>query len=813
MPSLLQDLRFALRLFRRTPGVTAVAVLSLALGVGANAAIFSVVDALGFRPLPVPDEQRLVRVYATGREEGRGRLSYKEFDEIRQSNHVFSGVMVHGLRGASVTDARGDTEVVAADVVSGDYFTTLGVVPALGRPFRKDEEFRGSAPVVIISHSLWQRRFGGDPAVVGKTVNISATPCTLIGVAKPEFYGTAGLQSVDLWVPVETWSVLGRKGNRRDFEDHSAWLDFTGRLRPGVTEQQALAELGAIGRRLAQAWPDTNKSRGFGVMREAEARRQGFSTAALILLAIVALVLLIACANVAGLLLGRAEARRHELGVRLALGASRGRLLRQLLMESALLGVMAGVAGCVFGAWVVRLLPALLPPTPIRLGLVFQLDARLIAITLGIAVLATPLFGVVPALLASRSAILPSLRGGRTGTDHVSRVTMRDALVVAQVALSAVLLLGAGLLVRSLVKAQEVNIGFDRSPALVMTIVPQLPGSPSPEDMAAFYRELVDRAGALPDARGATLTSRVPLSPFGGGATQQVVVPGWQMAPGQDALSVRFSIVDDRYFDVMGTRLLRGRRFARTDANGPRVVVVSEAMARRYWPSGGAVGARIQVGPPGRRDDYEVIGVAQDVKQNAPTEDPQSFLYFLRGQKNSGDLTLFVRTSNERAASDEVKGLLRQMAPGSPTLRMVTLDEHLHFALYEHRVVAVIVSVLGGVGLLLATIGLYGVVAYLVSRRTREIGIRLALGATPRHVMGDVVGRALILASLGLAFGVAGGLSLGGAIRRLLFGVTLADPVTLAGVAAIVCSVAVCAAYVPARRAARVDPVTTLRTE
>ncbi|HSK10880.1 MAG TPA: ABC transporter permease [Vicinamibacterales bacterium] len=809
---MLQDLRFAARLWASTPGVTLVAILSLALGIGANAAIFSVVDALGFRPLAVADEGRLVRVFGTDPQGQRGRVSYQEFRQVRDQARAFSGVMVHGMRAASVTDGRGDTEVVTADVVSGDYFTTLGIQPALGRPLRAEDEFPGSTPAVAISHALWQRRFGGDPAVVGTTVPISGTPCVLAGVMKPEFRGTHGLQAPDLWIPVETWAVLGRKGNRADFEDHSRWLDMTGRLHDGASVQQAAAETAAIASRLAAAWPDTNKDRSLRAVPEAEARRAGFAGLAVMLFAVVGVVLLIACANVAGLLLGRAEARQREIAVRRALGATRGRLVRQLLAESTLLGTLSGLVACALAWGVVRLLPALLPPMPLALGIVFQLDARVLAFTLALALLTGPLFGVAPALIASRAAPVAGLKGGQAAGRRTRRFSVRDGLVVAQVALSAVLLLGAGLLVRSLVNAQQVDLGFDRSPAIVVTLAPQLPEAR--EERLQFYRDLVERAAALPDARAATLTSRVPLSMFGGGATQPVVVPGSPEQGGQDPLKIRFSVVDDRYFETIGTRVVQGRAFTPADLAGPGLVVVSEAMARRHWPGGGAVGARIQVGPPGQHEDYEVIGIAQDVKQNEPTEAAQPFLYFLRGQKDRGDLTLFVRVrGNERAAAVQVKALLRAIAPGTPTLRMVTLDQHLAFALYANRVVAVLVGVLGGVGLALAMIGLYGVVAYLVSRRTREIGIRIALGATRAQVLRAVLTRDLALTAGGLALGLAGGMALGGTMRRFLFGVSTTDPWTFAWVVALVGAVALGAGYLPARRAARLDPVTALRVE
>jgi predicted permease len=812
MGSVLQDLRFAARLFRRTPGVTLVAVLSLAIGIGANAAIFSLVDALGFRPLAVKDEARLVRVMATTREARRDRLSYPEFQEIRKQVRSLSGVLAHGMRGAGLTDAQGDTEIVLADVVSGDYFTTLGVPAEAGRVIRAEDEQPGSAPIVVISYGLWQRRFGGDPSIVGRPVVVSGTSCLLAGVAARDFRGLDGLTAPEMWVPFGTWTQLG--SNRADFGDRSRWLDVTGRLAEGAGIEQASAQLSTVASRLAKAYPATNRGRGARVVTETDARRQNFALVGLMLFAIVGLVLLIACANVAGLLLGRAEARRHEIGVRLAIGAGRARLVRQLLVESAALALVAGVGGWLIATWVVRLLPALLPPMPFRMGIVFELDRRALLFTLGLALASAPLFGLAPALLAARARAWPALRG-EAASQRGRRVSARDLLVVAQVALCAVLLITSGLMVRSLVNSQRVDPGFDASQRmLVATVAPRVRGT-TPDEWRPFYRTLVEHAAALPGVESAALANRIPLSSFGGGAMEEVVIPGLAMASGQESLKIRFSTVDDHYFQVLGTRIVRGRPFAAADVGGPRVVVVSEAMARKYWPEGNAVGARLQIGERVPRDDYEVVGIAQDAKYNdVMAGEAEPYVYFLWGQRRSGDATLLLKVrGDERAAADALRAMVREVAPGTAMLRMLTLQEHMRYAVYQNRIVALLVSVLGGVGLVLAMVGLYGVVAYLVTRRSREIGIRMALGATPRLVLGGVLARATALAGAGLLLGAAGAVALGGTLRRLLFGVTAFDPLTHAAVVVLVVLVSLAASYFPARRAARLDPVRTLRAE
>jgi predicted permease len=810
MTSVLQDVRFALRLFRRAPGVTLAAIVSLAIGIGANAAIFSVLDALGFRPLAVSDEAALVRVSATSRQSRVETLSYPEFQEIRRQAGAFSGALAHGMRGAGLTDARGDTEVVLADIVSGDYFTTLGVRPLAGRLLRPEDEQPSSPPAIVISHALWQRRFAGDPGVVGRPLTVSGQSCLLAGVAPAEFRGLGTVAVPEVWIPFGTWAQLG--GNRADLEIRSRWLEVTGRLRPGATLDRASAELATIGARLAAAYPETSKGRGLAAQAETAARRGGFTVVGVMLFAVVGLVLLIACANVAGLLLGRAEARRHEMAVRLAIGAGRGRLVRQLLVESAVLALAAGAAAWALASWVVRLLPALLPPMPFRMGIVFELNLRILLVTLGVSLASAVVVGLVPALRAARTEVLPALRAEAAGR-RGRRVSGRDVLVVAQVALSAVLLVGAGLVVRSLVNVQRVNPGFDSSRRLLVATMSLGARGQKPDEWRAFYRDFVERVAALPDVRAAALANRIPLSPFGGGATEEVTIPGLVRPPEDGPLKIGYCIVDDHYFRVMGTRIVRGRPFVPQDAAGARVVVVSEAMARQYWPGQDAVGVRLRIGGTDA-EDYEVVGVAQDAKYNSLGEEPRPYFYFLWGQRRSGDTTLVLDVrGSEHAAGEQLRSLVRRAAPGTPMLRMVTVSEHLRAAVYEPRIIALLVSVLGVLGLLLAMVGLYGVIAYLVTRRSREIGIRMAIGATPRQVLAAVLGRALALAGSGLLLGTAGAVALGGTLRNLLFGVTALDPFTYAAVAGVVLCVAMTASYIPARRAAGLDPVRTLRAE
>jgi predicted permease len=810
MSSLLQDVRFALRLFRRTPAVTAAALVSLAIGIGANAAIFSVIEALGFRPLAVSDEASLVRVSAASRESRGGALSYPEFQEIRSQARAFSSVLAHGMRASGLTDPHGDTEVVLTDVVSGDYFSTLGVRPALGRLLRPDDELPASPPVVVISHSLWQRRFAGDPSVVGRPLTVSGVSCTLAGVAPADFRGLATVTAPELWLPFGTWMQLG--ANQSDLGPRSRWLEVTGRLRPGATLDRASAEMATIAARLAESRPDTNKGRSASVLAETAARRGGFALIGLMLFAVVGLVLLIACANVAGLLLGRAEARRHEIGVRLAIGAGRGRLLRQLLIESTVLSLAAALAAWLLASWVVRLLPALLPPMPFRMGITFDLNARILLVTLGLSLAAAVVSGLAPALVAARTSVLPALRG-EANRRRARRVGGRDLLVVAQVALSAMLLVGAGLVVRSLVNSQAVDPGFDTSRRLLVATMSLRPPAGTPDAARAFYRDMVERAAALPDVEAAAMANRIPLSTFGGGATEEVVVPGVPIPADQGTPRIGFAIVDDRYFQLMGTRIVRGRAFVPEDVSGPGVVVISEAMARRFWPGADAIGARLQIGE-GKRETYEVVGVAQDGKYASIGEETRPYFYCLWGQRRSGDTTLLLRVrGSERAAAEQLRAMVRHAAPGTPMLQMLTLAEHLRVAVYEARIVALLVSVLGGLGLLLATVGLYGVIACLVTRRSREIGIRIAIGASPRKVLGAVLLRGLALAGAGLVLGAGGAVALGGALRSVLVGVTALDPWTHVVVALLILAVSAAASYAPARRAAGLDPVRTLRAE
>jgi len=816
MERLLSDVRYALRGIRANPGLSAVAVLSLALGVGPTTAIFSVIDAFGFRPLPIHDPAHLLTITSRSDLGSDGEMSYPDYADIRDRARLLESVAVEGPLPVGFSHDDRPPEVVFGSTVSASYFSTLGVRAAVGRTFLPEEDrVPGSHPVVVISDRLWARAFDRDAGIVGRVVRLNTTACTIVGVMPAGFTGTQSVLAPELWAPAMAWPLFDRGGPAATLEARGRrGLTVLARARPGVTLEQAAAELEALGARLAEAWPGTNEGRRQGIEYEQAARRRVVGLVGSLSVLFVSVILLIAAANVAGLLIGRSEARRQEMAVRVALGAGRARLVRQLLTESAVLAAGAAALGLVLAFWIVRLLPALIPPMPLLMNFDFRIDLRVLLFALALALLAVPLFGLGPAILASRAEVASQLRSAAHGGG--ARQTFRKALVAAQVAVTLVLLVGAGMVARGLANARAVDPGFVARPMVFSTMSPSILGYDEARTRE-FYRQLLERLSAVPGVERATLVRHMPLNAlYGGGAAMEVRLPGREPVPGEPGFFVRYNAVDDLYFDTMGTRILRGRAFGPDDRrDAPPVAIVNQQLAARLWPDGDVIGRRLRISLRGREArDVQVVGVAEDGRYLRLTEEPQPYFYLPWAQQYNSEMTVVARFSGDAGRIAEAfRREVLAVDPAMPTLGLVTLDEHLRLALVVERVTALLVGLLGALGLVLSVIGLYGVVAFLVSRRTREIGIRMALGARPGQLVAEVVGQGGRPAMAGVVIGLVMAAGVARFVSSVLYGVSPADPLVFGAATLLVVLVASGAAWLPARRAARVNPVEALRAD
>jgi predicted permease len=820
MGALVRDVRFAARLLVKQPGFTAAAVVSLALGIGANSALFNMFNSLLWRPLPVAAPEEIACLYTT-RDDQRVStgFSFPDYRDLRDQGDVFAGVAGHSptlfsLRSEGREDAR-----VYGELVTGNYFEVLGVRMQLGRSFRPEEDRTpGTHPVIVLGDRFWRRRFGADPSMVGRTITLNGQAFTVIGVAPRGFNGTYAIYfAPDLYMPVMMLGQVSPSGSS-DLEDRSArFLRLNARLGPGVTVEQARAAAATIAGRLARTYPDTNRGIQAAVFREIDTRPEveisaATNAIALIFLGLTSLVLLVACANVANLLLARAAARRREIAVRLAIGAGRRQLVRQLLAESLLLSFVAGGAGLALGAVASRLMASLSVPTDIPVVLEFHTDLRVVAFTFTLAVLAAIAFGLVPALRASRPDLVPALKGEEPVAGR-RRLTLTGALVVAQVAVSLVLLVAAGLFVRSVGGARTINPGFSIDRRVVMYFNSELQGYDR-KRATVFYDRLIERVRALPMVEAATFAQSVPLDfnvDF-----DDVVIEGRPIEPGRESVQVMSAVVDPRYFEAMETPIVKGRGFSdRDDLASPRVAVVNQTMASRFWPGREAIGGRFRIEQPDS-PWIEVVGVAADGKYRQLTESPRAFFFRPLAQEFRFSRTLVVRTRSAADIGDAVAGVRREVQaldPAMPIFDIKTMDQFMERAYLGPRLAALLVGPAGLLALVIASVGLYGVMAYWVSRRMREMGIRIALGARPGDVLRLVMGQGLALTGVGLALGLAGALAVGRVVGFLLFGVSATDPIVLVGVPLALAAVAAVASFVPARRALRADPLIALRAE
>ncbi len=810
MRTLWHDIRYGLRMLAANPGFTAVAILSLAIGIGANTSTFSLADALLLRPLPVERPAEIVRLVSTSRERSMGGISYLDYQDFRKHSKALSGIAAYEqTRLGLQADSRSATQLELGVAVDTDFFDVLGVRPSLGRVFRADED---RSPVVLLSDSLWQSQFGRDPGVVGRTVKLSKVDFTIIGVAPARFPGLDLFVHESMYVPFGMLPALGLADpDPLGHRDH-LYLEVFGRLAPGRTRAEAQAELQAIAGNLGRAYPETNRGRSVLAITELRARSSNSEDVlpVAMLLAIAGLVLLIACANVANLLLSRAGARSREIAVRLAIGASRRRLFQQLITESLLLAVAGGGAGLLLALFSIDFFASLRLPTTLPMWLVARLDLRVLFFALASSLVSAVIFGVAPALHALRSDLNIALKSGDAAlATKGRRVHARDVLVVGQVAVSMMLLLGAGLLTKDFSKLVDARPGFRTDHVLVMALDPTAAGEREPQ-ARSFYQQLKQRLSALPGVRSVALGENIPLGVSG--STRSIAVEGYELPHDQRSFPVQANAVDEDYLPLMQIPIVRGRNFDGHDsASSPLVAIVNQTMARQYWPKGNAVGGHIRM----RDQRLEVVGIARNIKYRDVGEAPMPFVYLPFAQQFVSVMTLHVETVRDPAAlAAPVLAEIRKLDAGTPAQDVQTLE---HFfregALIGNRIVMQVVLVIGLFGLLLAVTGLYGVIAYSVSRRTREIGIRMAIGADPGGVARLVLRQGMTLTLIGSGIGLALALGASRLMANLLVGVSARDPMVFLTVPPILAAVSLLACYVPARRASRVDPLLALRQD
>jgi predicted permease len=809
LESFVQDARHAMRGFARGPVFALTAILSLAIGVGATTAIFSLVNALLLSPPPgIGEPERLVSVGRTNQGRGFDNMSYANYVDYRDGSTALSGLaaMQYSPRSLSLAGPDGG-EAVEGSIVSGNFFYVLQVRPALGRFFLAEEDRTPrSHPVVVLSHSFWRDRFDSDPDVVGRGIVLNGSSFTVVGVAAEGFRGPVVL-APDLWAPVMAAPLLGMEEgvltNRR-----SVWLMAIGRLAPDAGLSQAQAELSTIANRLEQSYPESNRAQGVRVAPASlfPGEFQGIVNAFMFfLLALSGLVLLVAGTNVAGMLLARAAARRREIAVRLAIGASRGRLLRQLLTESVLLFLIAGALGVLLARWLLTGLMALVPRLPIQLAIDPQIDMRALSFALAVSLVAGVLAGLAPALQSTRPAVAPELRNDGNGGG--SRLRLRNGLLVAQMAFSMLLLVVGGLFARALVQARSIDPGFDPRGVQIATLDFRLSNHDSTSGRQ-FAAALLERAGGIPGAQDVALSRMIPLDggSFGMGG---IAVAGRESPNPGGRWDADWNIVTPDYFDVMRMPLVAGRGFSDADRTGaPDVAIINQTLADLIW-DGEAVGQSFTNG----EQVVTVIGIARDAKYRTLGEQPRGFVYVPFAQRYASEMSLLVRTEPGAALAAPIRSVVADLDPALPVLVSETMEEHTSIGLFPQRIALVVAASLGLVALLLSVLGIYGVTAYGVSRRTREIGIRLALGSPRGRVLGLVLRQGVVLAGLGVGIGLVMTLGVARLLESLLYGVPGTDFFALAGAAALLVGAALVASWLPARRASRVDPAVALRMD
>jgi putative ABC transport system permease protein len=808
----MNEIRFALRQLRKSPAFTFIAILTLALGIGANTAIFSVVNAVLLRPLPYKTPDQLVMIWEASKKDDIDKepLSFPNFNDYRQQAQSFDGVGGFTNTAPILSAGDGEPERLTGAAVIGDFFSVLGIEPVMGRKFLPEENEDGKNRVVILSHAFWQRRFGADPKLVGQQITLNGNQYTVIGVMAPAFQDPVATakRPAELWVPLAITEGM-RNSRRGDF------LQVVARLKPNVSADQARAELQGIAKRLEQQYPDTNTGWLSFLVPLHEELTGNIRPALLILLGAVAFLLLIACANVANLLLARASARQREIAVRSALGASRARIIRQLLTENLILSLAGGAAGLLLAFWGTQALLAISPGNIPRLQSI-GIDPQVLLFTIGISLTTGVLFGLAPAVIVSKLNLNDTLKeGGRSSAEGAGGRRVRNGLAIAEIALSLILLVGAGLLIRSFLRLQEVKPGFN--PDNILTAQLSLPVAKYAENQQVvnFYDQLLERLAQQPGVKSVSLTNGLPMG--GGGDFLAFFVEGKPIARTDRVPDAESRTIGSDYFRTMEIALRRGRFLSEQETqDAPRAAVINEALAKKYFAGEDPIGKRITFGDPQAADAtwWNIVGIIADVRQSSLDKDAYPQIFRVYKQNPSRGMTVVMRTAGEPTSMantlrQEVWSLDRQQ----PLHNVRTLEQVLADSIARPRFNTLLITILAGVALVLAAVGIYGVISYSVTQRTHEIGVRMALGASSGNVLRLVVGHGMFLAGIGLAVGVVGAFAVTRIMGSLLYGVSASDPLTYIVLVALLGFIALVASYIPARRAMRVDPVVALRNE
>jgi predicted permease len=801
--NLLRDVSYSVRILLKNYAFTIVVVLTLALGIGANTAIFSFANGILLRPLPYPHSERLAVLDETAFKQGMKSMavSFPNFLDWREQNSVFEDIGIHWDTDRFTLTGAGEPIELRGSLISHGLFEILRVSPQLGRTFTENEDRPDEDAVVILGHNLWQRNFGGDPNIIGRKIVISNRARTVVGVMPAGFRFP---EISELWAPIALTNEMFTR------TDHG--LRAIARLKDGVSFQEAQAEMTNIAARIEQQNPVTNEGLGVRVTSLHETLTGDYREALLILLGVVGCVLLVACVNVANLMLARATARQKEFALRAALGASRWRIMRQLLVESLVLSVIGGALGFVLSIWALRLLLTAIP-VQLPFWMNFGIDLRVLGFTAAITLLTGLLFGAAPALQTSRVDLNDTLKEGGRGASGV-RARARNMLVVAEIALSLVVLVGAGLMIQSFLRLKRVNIGLNTQNVLTAGVTLPRAKYKERDQRATFFKQLIERMRSLPGVEAASATGTLPLG--GDDWGRSLTVEGFPVLPLGQAPSIQHTVVTPGYFRTMGVPLLSGRDFNDADAKeSPDVTIIDERLAREYWPNESAIGKRVRFGPPEDNEPWHtIVGVVGTVRHQRIQEDTRKSVYLPHQKIPVSGLALVVRTTS---SPQELAGAIRrevaQLDPDLPVSEVSTMEKVVAESIWQQRLYATLFGAFAGGALLLALIGIYGVMAFLVQTRTHEIGVRMALGATTRDVFKLIVGRGMKLTAVGVLIGVSGAIALTRLMHSLLFNTSATDPATFIFISLLLSVAAFLACYIPARRAAKVDPLIALRYE